>query len=212
MSFLIWVGVLAVTVLVVQYFRRQDSDRAPRSEQPKETSKMGRTSPRGQRASDFGVGVARKALSIPFIPLLWVGVVGFVLVQIGMGLNNWLSQPSVRIQELSFYGMNTSNFLRQAPRTISVGPLDRWVLDIGAVRGGSRHPDGYWVCPTSNLSILQGRVFESRRLGGGRYEVRFAESARLSLVQSGVSAIDVTYVYLTGLSGGRSPCTQTRSF
>ncbi|MFN3188484.1 MAG: hypothetical protein ACK42D_03000 [Candidatus Paceibacteria bacterium] len=146
--------------------------------------------------------------SIPLIPLLWVGVVGYFLYQAGSGLYNWMSSPTERMQTVEFRSTNAANAVGRH-ETISVGPLEKWVVNTGNVTGSNRDPNGYWVCPSSPLSILQGRVFESRNApGANRYKHEFTEEARLRLVQGGISSVTVTYTSHVGRPGRNSPCDQ----
>lgn len=151
--------------------------------------------------------VTQAILTIPLIPLLLVGVIGFVLIQIGTGINNRLSEPSERRQMVEFRSTNQANALGRN-QTVIVGPLEKWTLNTGNVTGSPLNPNGYWACATSNLSILQGRVFKSRNTGYNQYEYEFTEAARVRLVQEGITSVMVTYTYKLGRPGRTSPCDQ----
>lgn len=209
MILIISLAVLVGAFIVVQYFRLQ-KQRPSRPRPPIQPQVAARIEPpvvRRRWASGFGAVLVHIVRSIPFIPLLWVGVLGYFLFQIGTGIRNWMSQPTQETQVVEFRSLTTSNVVGQQ-QTITVGPLETWVLRTGTVTGDHKHPDGYWACASSSSSILEGVVFENRRVGYGRHEQRFTDAARLRLVQQGVTAVTITYTQQIGRPGGSSPCDQ----
>ena len=155
-----------------------------------------------------GGTVTKAVSSIPFTAIgglvLGAIVIIYIIAPITTGISNSIFRE--RDQEVTFPNVHANNAVGRR-RTITVNPTEEWILRTGTIRG-EHHPDAYWACATSNLDILQGRVFENRRLGYGRHQQRFSNEARVRLVQQGVTAVTITYVYQIGRPGRNSPCDQ----
>jgi len=157
----------------------------------------------GRRISSFSFNSLTNLITtLAFLAL--VGWLGHTIITVGADL----LKPSDE-QTVEFSGLTTSNVVGHR-KSISVTPVEKWVLRTGTVRGQNPHPNWYWVCATTDLSILRslGRIFITREISQNQWEYQFTQEARLRLVQEGVTAVTITHEYFVGRPGRNSPCDQ----